>query len=323
MRDTERIGGRMCQHITIVTEDSDAHDQETRFLSEIDASMAETAFRGQEGTSDGTATGVSVVIPTLNERENIKTIVDGCLRSLEGFDTEIIIVDDDSSDLTWQVAAEEYETDARVRVLWRIAKPDLATAVLAGFRAASNEYCVVIDADLQHPPEKLTDLIAPLTTGADITIGSRYIEGGRIENWSSVRKLISAGATRTAQVCVPESRPISDPMSGFFAVRREIVAGAPLHPKGYKILLEILANCDYETVVEVPFVFQEREKGDSNLTLAEYPAFMKHTLALGLRRLTSGSTDEASDPLVTTARQYDTDTTPASSPQSKEHSHDD
>ena len=314
----------MCQHITIVTEGSDVHNRETRFLSEIDTSVAETAIPEQGETNDETAIGVSVVIPTLNERENIKPIVDECLQSLEAFNTEIIIVDDDSSDLTWQVAAQEYETDARVRVLWRIAKPDLATAVLAGFRAASNEYCVVIDADLQHPPEKLTDLIAPLTTGVDITIGSRYIDGGRIESWSSVRKLISACATRTAQMCVPESRPISDPMSGFFAVRREIVAGTPLHPRGYKILLEILANCDYETVVEVPFVFQEREKGDSKLTLTEYPRFMRHTLALGFHRLISEPASDTPNPLVTTARQHDADTTPVSSPQSKEHSqHDD
>lgn len=313
----------MCQYITIVTESSGAHDRETRFLSEIDTSVAETAPSKHGEVNDETDIGVSVVIPTLNERENIKTIVDECLGSLEEFNTEIIIVDDDSSDLTWQVAAQEYETDARVRVLWRIAKPDLATAVLAGFRAASNEYCVVIDADLQHPPEKLTELIAPLTTGADITIGSRYIEGGRIESWSSVRRLISAGATRTAQVCVPESRPVSDPMSGFFAVRREIVAGVPLHPRGYKILLEILANCDYETVVEVPFVFQEREKGDSKLTLAEYPTFMRHTLALGFHRLISQSTSDGSKPLVTTARQHDADTTSMSPPQNPEHSDDD
>jgi dolichol-phosphate mannosyltransferase len=313
----------MCQHITIVTEDRDAHNRETRFLSEIDTSVAETAIPEQGETNDEAAIGVSVVIPTLNERENIKTIIDGCLQSLEGYNTEILIVDDDSSDRTWQVAAQEYETDARVRVLWRIANPDLATAVLAGFRAASNEYCVVIDADLQHPPEKLTELIAPLTAGADITIGSRYIEGGHIESWSSMRKLISMGATRAAQVCVPESRPVSDPMSGFFAIRREIVAGTSLHPKGYKILLEILANCDYETVVEVPFVFCEREKGDSKLTLAEYPRFMKHTLALGLRRLMSGSTNDAQNPLVTTTRQHGTDTTLVSSSQNKEHSNDD
>jgi dolichol-phosphate mannosyltransferase len=306
----------MHQRITIVTEDGDAQEKETRHLSEI-TSIAETA-PAEQGATDETDTSVSVVIPTLNESENIKNIVDKCLHALEDYTTEIIIVDDDSSDLTWQVAAREYETDARVRVLWRIAEPDLATAVLTGLQAASNEYCVVIDADLQHPPEKLTELIDPLMTGADITIGSRYTDGGNIESWSLVRKVISLGATITAQVCVPEARSISDPMSGFFAVRRQIVAEATLHPEGYKILLEILANCAYETVVEVPFVFRERERGNSKLTLAEYPTFMKHTLTLGLHRLRSLVTDntsagDTSGLSVLTTEQRDADTTSVSS----------
>lgn len=298
------------QRITIVTEGNSAHEHETRYLSDL-TSIAETAPE-QDETDDETAISVSVVIPTLNERENITTIVDECLTILEEFNTEIIIVDDDSSDLTWQAAAREYETDARVRILWRIAEPDLATAVLAGFRAASNEYCVVIDADMQHPPDKLPELIEPLRTGADITIGSRYVDGGDIESWSPVRKCISLGATLTARVCVPEARLISDPMSGFFAVRRQIVAGATLNPEGYKILLEILASCDYETVVEVPFVFREREHGNSKLTLSEYPKFMKHTLMLGLHRFTSKSLRNTSNSSIATTDRQDADITSVS-----------
>jgi dolichol-phosphate mannosyltransferase len=235
-----------------------------------------------------TQTGVSIIIPSLNEGENITMIVDRCLSALsDDFQVEIIVIDDDSPDLTWRIAAREYSTSPHVRVIRRTSRQDLATAILAGFWAASHEYCAVLDADLQHPPEKLTELLTPLTHDADIVIGSRYTDQGTIENWSPLRKLVSKGATITANICVPETRSISDPMSGFFAVRRRIVTESTLRPEGYKLLLDILTHCTYDTVVEIPYVFDNRKHGESNLTLTEYSTFVKHTLLLGLLRFTS------------------------------------
>jgi dolichol-phosphate mannosyltransferase len=232
--------------------------------------------------------GVSIIIPSLNEEENITMAVDRCLSALAAdFQVEIIVIDDDSPDLTWRIAAREYSTSPHVRVIRRTSGQDLATAILAGFWAASHEYCAVLDADLQHPPEKLTELITPLTRDADIVIGSRYTDQGDIEDWSPLRKLVSKGATIAANICIPETRSISDPMSGFFAVRRCIVTEPTLRPEGYKLLLDVLTHCTYDTVVEIPYVFDDRKHGESNLTVTEYSTFVKHTLALGLLRFTS------------------------------------
>lgn len=225
--------------------------------------------------------GISIIVPTYNERENIDEIIGRCLRVLDDFDVELIVVDDDSPDLTWEYAEELYGADPRVRVIRRLHDRGLATAVADGFQEATKEYCAVIDADLQHPPEKLPDLLAALDQGADIAIGSRHVQGGGIENWSRARKLVSSGATQVAKACVPEARGISDPMSGFFAARRDVVTGIELDPTGYKILLELLTKCEHDTVVEVPYVFTERERGESKLSAEQYQNFVEHTMMLG------------------------------------------
>lgn len=230
-------------------------------------------------TGRGT-TSLSVIIPTYNERENIEYVLSRCLESLDGYDVECIVVDDDSPDRTWAYVDEAYHGDSRVRVLRRTDARGLATAVADGFAASSTEYCAVIDADLQHPPERLLDLLEALEAGADIAIGSRHIDGGGIENWSRARKLVSMGATNIAKALVPATRGIADPMSGFFAVRRELVTDVHLDPTGYKILLELLTKCEYETVVEVPYVFTERERGESKLSATEYQSFLEHLVML-------------------------------------------
>jgi dolichol-phosphate mannosyltransferase len=226
--------------------------------------------------------GISVIIPTYNEKDNIERIIGRCLKALSTYDVEIIVVDDDSPDRTWELAQKTYSGNSSVHVIRRIHDRGLATAITEGFQEASKEYCAVIDADLQHPPEKLPDLLDALEQGADIAIGSRHIAGGGIENWSRTRKLVSWGATKVAKACVPATRGISDPMSGFFAVRRRIVTGVELNPTGYKILLELLTKCDYHSVVEVPYVFTEREHGESKLTATQYQSFLEHIIMLAV-----------------------------------------
>lgn len=220
-----------------------------------------------------------MIVPTYNERENINHLVGQCLGALpqSEFQVEILIVDDDSDDYTWQYPIRLFSEDPRVRVIRRQTDDTgLAQSVADGCRAARHDYCAVIDADLQHPPKKLPELFAALDDGADIAIGSRHVQGGRIENWPTCRKLVSRGATTCARIAIPDARGISDPMSGFFAVHRDVLDRLALDPKGYKILLEILGRVQYETVVEVPFVFRERERGESKLTGDEYKHFLEH-----------------------------------------------
>lgn len=225
---------------------------------------------------------VSVIIPTYNEIENIETVVDRTLETLAEtrFDAEVLVMDDDSPDGTWEHAERNYSHDPRVRVARRTERPGLSMAVSEGFLRAKGTFCAVIDADLQHPPERLPALFDALVDGADVAVGSRYVEGGDVENWSASRRVVSRGATALTRLGIPSARNLSDPMSGFFAVRRSIVDSVLLEPRGYKILLEVLAKCDVDEVVEVPYVFRERERGESKLTFAEYQRFAEHVTGL-------------------------------------------
>lgn len=223
--------------------------------------------------------GVSVIIPTFNESKNISACITECLKALpeERFDAEVIVVDDDSEDYTWQYPKRLFGHDPRVRVLHRQNdEKGLARSVADGLESATHDYCAVIDADLQHPPQKLSELFTALDAGADIAIGSRHVEDGGIKNWSTVRKVISKGATICARAALPSARQVLDPMSGFFAIRRSVVTDVELYPQGYKILLEILGKGNYETVTEVPYIFRERERGESKLTADEYLNFLEH-----------------------------------------------
>lgn len=246
-----------------------------------------------DASSKQVASEISVIIPTYNERPNIDQIIDRCLSALGGYKAEVIVVDDDSPDGTATFARDAYHDDDRVRVIRRTEDKGLAQSVTRGFRDATHEYCAVIDADLQHPPERLPELIRALDDGADVAIGSRHIEGGGIENWSRTRRFVSWGATTLTRTVLPNARGCSDPMSGFFAVRSDVVKDVTLNPKGYKILLEVLTKGEYETVTEVPYVFTERERGESNLTLNEYKNFLEH---IGELAVTSYGIDRFIDP---------------------------
>jgi glycosyltransferase involved in cell wall biosynthesis len=241
-----------------------------------------SACHGEEQSNAARARerSVSIIIPTYNERENIERVVERCRDALAEYRFEIVVVDDDSPDKTWKIVEDTYAGAETVRIVRRTEESGLATAVSRGFDEASHECCAVIDADLQHPPEKLPELIAAFDTGADIVIGSRHVAGGGVANWSRFRRLVSRGAMAIAKLALPPTRGITDPVSGFFAVRREVIDGVALAPTGYKILLEVLLKCDYDHIVEVPYVFTERERGESNLTADEYLDFLEHIYRL-------------------------------------------
>jgi dolichol-phosphate mannosyltransferase len=202
---------------------------------------------------------------------------------MAGMDYELIVVDDDSPDETWRVAEDASAETDRVRVLRRQSERGLGTAVAFGFERATKEFCVVIDADLQHPPELIPELANHVTEYVDVVIGSRYQKGGRVVNWPLSRQIISRGAIGLTKLCLDEARGLNDPLSGFFLVRRSVLDDVDLEPMGYKILLEVLVECDYSHVVEVPYRFDERQRGSSKLTSDACRAFLAHLLALRSR----------------------------------------
>lgn len=223
---------------------------------------------------------LSIIVPTYNERENIPLLVERVKNALTGINFEMVIVDDDSPDETWKLAEELKKEYHFLNVIRRKNERDLATAVIEGFKKSKGEILTVIDADLQHPPEKIGEMLEKIQNGAEIIVGSRYMDGGEIENWSPKRKFYSKGARAIAYLLLPKSRGVKDPLSGFFMVKRSVIEDAELHPIGYKILLEILIKGKYKNVEEVPIMFKDRERGSSSLVFKEYSKYSRHLLRL-------------------------------------------
>jgi glycosyltransferase involved in cell wall biosynthesis len=207
---------------------------------------------------------LAVIIPTFNEEENIAAMigaVEGAFRE-SGIRGEILVMDDGSTDRTIPIVREIAGKTDNVRLIVRKADHGLSQSVVEGFRSARSDILLVIDADFSHPPKLIPLLYEAIRGGADIAIGSRYMEGGDIEAWPLKRRIISRSATAFGRILFPG---VTDPVSGFFAVRREVVAGAPLAPRGYKILMEVLGRGRWQTLTEIPFVFKDREGGESKL----------------------------------------------------------
>ena len=225
---------------------------------------------------------VSIIIPTYNERDNLPVLIkriDSSLNSA-GYTYEVIVVDDSSPDGTAEIA-KELSLTYPVKVIIREGKKGLSSAVLEGLNHSSGENVVVMDADLQHPPEVIPSLLSKaLEEGCDIVIASRYIRGGSVGEWSLIRKMISKGATYLARVLLPKARGVSDPMSGFFLIKKRLLNSVVLDPRGFKILLEVLARTNYSKVCEVPYVFGKRLKGESKLGTSEIINYLLQVLDL-------------------------------------------
>lgn len=208
---------------------------------------------------------VSVVVPTYNERETLSELV-GRLHQALGSGYEVVVVDDSSPDGTAELA-RELGRQYPVRVLQRPGKLGLGSAVLEGARAASGRWVVVMDADLSHPPEVVPELVDALRSGAELAVGSRYVSGGGVRDWPWRRRLMSRVAVALARLWLRER--VSDPVSGFFAARRELLLDPSLEGIGYKILLEVLVRNRGRSVVEVAYVFTDRRGGRSKLGAGE------------------------------------------------------
>lgn len=222
----------------------------------------------------------SLVVPTYNERENIAALAEqlsSVLNPLLADGYELIVVDDDSPDRTWELAETVAKTNPRLKVIRRTGERGLATAVVAGWGVARGEILGVIDADLQHPPEVLARLIEAMNEGADIAIASRHVEGGGISKWSWTRRMVSRSAQAIGLMLLPGAASrVSDPMSGYFLLRRSLIEHVTLRPVGYKILLEVLARTKPARIREVGYVFREREKGGSKATFGIFLQYLQH-----------------------------------------------
>ena len=216
---------------------------------------------------------ISIVIPTLNEAENIDSLLAGIAAALgDRDDFEVLVVDDASTDDTVN-RARAWTDRMDVRVIEREGKPDLSGAVLDGARVARGQWLVVMDADGSHPAATLPALLAPLRAGThDIAIGSRHAPGGRTVGWPWRRHLTSRAATLLAWPFTE----VADPMAGFFATARERLLRLPSRTAGYKILLELLVQGgDQIRTVEVPIRFEDRRHGESKLGIAQQVIYLK------------------------------------------------
>jgi len=210
---------------------------------------------------------LSIIVPTLNERDNIQPLLTLITAALPNTAWEVIFVDDDSRDGTPEHVRAQARRDPRVRCVQRIGRRGLATACMEGVLACASPYIAVMDADLQHDERLLPQMLQVLDNGAaDLVIGSRYVPGGGVGDWSSGRVRMSGLATRLARVICKAD--VADPLSGFFMCRREVFEAAlrRMSGQGFKVLLDLLASSpEPPRVRELPYSFRERQHGESKL----------------------------------------------------------
>jgi dolichol-phosphate mannosyltransferase len=211
---------------------------------------------------------LTIVVPTYNERDNVEALLARIDTALAGIVWEVVYVDDDSPDGTVAAVREIAQSDPRVRCLHRIGRRGLSSAVIEGMLSSSAPYLAVIDADLQHDETLLPQMLSMMKTEElDIVVGSRHITGGSTGTWNHRRIAISNLATRLARLVV--SNELSDPMSGFFMISRPAFERTMRHLSdqgGFKILLDLFASTPVPfRFKEVPYVFAERQHGESKL----------------------------------------------------------
>lgn len=209
---------------------------------------------------------VTLIVPTFNESGNVAELLRRLGDALpDHLPCAVLFVDDSTDDTPAAIEKAAADHPFPVSVLHReVAEGGLGGAVVEGVKRADTDWIVVMDADLQHPPHLVPELVGEgERTGADLVVASRYIAGGsRAGLAGSYRIAVSRGATWLTKGLFPRAlRGISDPMSGFFAMRRSAVTAEALKPLGYKILLELAVRCRPREVAEVPFVFQDRFSG--------------------------------------------------------------
>jgi dolichol-phosphate mannosyltransferase len=235
---------------------------------------------------------LSIVLPTFNEAQSIAAVVEqlsAVLDAIRDLKYEIIVVDDDSPDQTWNCALQLAANFPCLRVMRRQGERGLSGAVVRGWQIAQGRILGVMDADLQHPPEIAAKLWTEIARGVDLAVASRHTPGGGVSNWKLHRRMISRGAQFAGLLVLPEVlAKVKDPMSGYFMIRRSVLEELELHPVGYKILIELLGRARVRSIAEVAYTFRERADGRSKLTSRIYLQYLYHLVLLrfhSLRRL--------------------------------------
>jgi len=224
---------------------------------------------------------ISIIIPCRNEGENVRLLTDKIYAAMPvQVDFELIFIDD-SNDETTAILERLSDDFAAVRFKHRDNKSGLSTAIVDGFAMARGKWFIIMDADLQHPPASLPSLLDAISSDkADIIVPSRFIPGGDDGGLNYWRKFVSWTARTLARVLISKVKKVTDPTSGFFAVKREVAFSQPLNPIGWKILLELLVRSDYRNVIEIPYRFESRDLGASKFNVKAQWNYIMHLLRL-------------------------------------------
>ena len=227
-----------------------------------------------------------MVVPTYNERERITELVEALFRTCatQNVHLELVIVDDNSPDGTGALA-DELAKVHRIHVIHRSGKLGLGTAVVTGFGVAATDIVGVMDADFSHPPSLVPRMLAIFrATDADIVVASRYVPGGRTINWPITRRVLS----RVACLMARPLSPIRDAASGFFLIKRGTGTSVSIKAGGFKICLELLVRAWPRRLVELPYQFDDRELGESKMSMREAIGYLAQLQDLYWLRLTGG-----------------------------------
>lgn len=227
---------------------------------------------------------ISVIIPTYNEGDNVWLLTEQLKKVLTPVQRsfEVLFVDDSTDDTPDRLESLTRRYDF-VRFIHREGQRGLATAVVKGLELARGRILIVMDADSQHPADVIPGMIEQIDAGSDMVIPSRFIPGGDDGGLNLYRKWVSWTARMMARAALKRVRRITDPTSGFFAVRKETIAGKQLNPIGWKIMLEIIVQADIQKIVEIPYHFKARDLGSSKMSMMEQLKYVAHLAKLVLR----------------------------------------
>lgn len=226
---------------------------------------------------------LSLVVPTLNERENITQFLAAVRQTLDAAipgQYEVIVVDDDSPDRTWEIAAGLMSDFPQLRVVRRQNEGGLAVAVMRGWQVAEGSVLGTINADFQHPPDVLSRLLERMGE-ADLVVATRHGDGGGLGDWGLMRRVSSWAASQIGRVLLPEVHArLSDPLSGCYLVRRVAIQGVLLKPLGYKSLMEILVRGNVGETRECGYEMRKRSRGQSKVHALHPLQYIRHVIRL-------------------------------------------
>ncbi|PWU00285.1 MAG: polyprenol monophosphomannose synthase [Terriglobia bacterium] len=226
---------------------------------------------------------LSLVVPTFNEIENLSDFLTAVLRTLDAAlpdRYEVIVVDDDSPDRTWEAAARMAVVSPQLRVVRRCQERGLARAVIRGWQVARGSVLGTINADFQHPPEMLSRMVERVAD-CDLVVATRHGDGGSLGDWGLKRRVTSWGAGLIGRFLLPEVfARISDPLSGCYLVRRDAIQGVELKPLGYKSLMEVVIRGRLERIRECGYEMRKRHRGKSKVHALHPIQYIRHVFRL-------------------------------------------